>query len=149
MTLIKVFFIKFTNFLIKTNRKKMKRVTHIDEHIGKKLKLRRVNLGLSQAELGKLLNITFQQIQKYEKGVNRVSGGKIYELSKVLKVPVGYFYEGIDDDTKDSSEEYKEINYNDLNKEILVISRLLGTIESKEKKRNFLDVIKNLLKFMK
>jgi len=127
----------------------MKRVTHIDEHIGKKLKLRRVNLGLSQAELGKLLNITFQQIQKYEKGVNRVSGGKIYELSKVLKVPVGYFYEGIDDDTKDSSEEYKEINYNDLNKEILVISRLLGTIESKEKKRNFLDVIKNLLKFMK
>jgi len=127
----------------------MKRVTSVDAHVGRKLKLRRINLGLSQQELGKLLNITFQQIQKYEKGVNRVSSGKLYELSKVLKAPVTYFFEGIEEETSDSNEMYKAINYNDLNKEILVISRLLSTIDSKDKKRNLVDTIKNLIKFMK
>jgi len=129
--------------------KKQVRVTDIDRHVGKKLKLRRINLGLSQQELGKRMNITFQQIQKYEKGINRVSSGKLYELSKILKVPVGYFFEGIDDETSDSSEEYKAINYNNLNKEILVISRLLSGIKSKEKKRNLVETIRNLIKFMK
>lgn len=127
----------------------MKRVTNVDAHVGKKLKLRRINLGLSQQELGKLLNITFQQIQKYEKGVNRVSSGKLYELSKVLDAPVTYFFEGIEDESSDSNETYKKINYDELNKEILVISRLLSGIESKEKKRNLVDTIKNLIKFMK
>lgn len=127
----------------------MKRVTNIDAHVGKKLKLRRINLGLSQQELGKLLSITFQQIQKYEKGVNRVSSGKLYYLSKVLKVPVAYFFEGIDEDFNDSNEKYKNIDYSELNKEILVISRLLNTIEDKQKKKNLVDTIKNLIKFMK
>lgn len=126
----------------------MKRVTLVDAHVGKKLKLRRIKVGLSQGELGKILSITFQQIQKYEKGVNRVSAGRLYELSKVLKTPVTYFFEGIDDETSDSNEAYKAINYNDLNKEILVISRLLGTIKSKEKKRNLTEIIKHLIKFM-
>lgn len=127
----------------------MKRVTKIDEHVGKKLKLRRINFGLSQQELGKLLNITFQQIQKYEKGVNRVSSGKLYEFSKVLGVPVTYFFEGIDDKYSDSNETYKKINYDELNKEILVISRLLSSFKNKEKKKYLVDLIKNLINFMK
>ena len=89
----------------------MKRVTNIDAHVGRKLKLRRINLGLSQQELGKMLSITFQQIQKYEKGVNRISSGKLYELSKVLNTPVTYFFDGIEG--SDSNETYKNINYND------------------------------------
>lgn len=127
----------------------MKRVTKIDCHVGKKLKLRRVNLGLSQQKLGELLNITFQQIQKYEKGVNRVSGGRLYELSKILEVPVSYFFEGIDDDTKDSNEAYKKIDYDSLNKEILTISRLLRGIKSEKKKRHLIEMIKSNIKFLK
>jgi transcriptional regulator with XRE-family HTH domain len=127
----------------------MKRVTNVDAHVGKQLKLRRINLGLSQQELGSLLNITFQQIQKYEKGVNRISSGKLYEFSKALNIPVIYFFEGVDNDPSDKNVIDKDINYNDLNKEILVISRLLSGIESKEKKRNLVDTIKNLIKFMK
>ena len=60
-----------------------------------------------------------------------------------------YFFEGIEEESSDSNEAYKAIDYNALNKEILVISRLLSGIESKEKKRNLVDTIKNLIKFMK
>ena len=126
-----------------------KRVTKIDEHVGKKLKLIRIHLGLSQQELGRLIGITFQQIQKYEKGVNRISCGKIYELSRVLNIPVSYFFQGLDDKSENSNEKYENIDYDNLNKELLVISRLLKTIKSKERKRNFVDTIKNLIKFMK
>ena len=99
--------------------------------------------------MGELLNITFQQIQKYEKGVNRVSGGRLSELSKILDVPVSYFFEGIDDDTKDSNEAYKKIDYDSLNKEILTISRLLRGIKSEKKKRHLIEMIKSNIKFLK
>ena len=127
----------------------MKRDTNVDAHVGKKLKLIRVNLGYSQQELGRMLNITLQQIQKYEKGVNKISSGRLYKLSKALKVPVSYFFKGIDNDTQNSNEKYKNINFDDLNKEILIISRLLSGIKSKERKRYLVDTIKNLIKFMK
>jgi transcriptional regulator with XRE-family HTH domain len=127
----------------------MKRITNVDTHVGKKLKLRRVALGISQEELGNILGIAFQQVQKYEKGINRVSSGRLYCISKALNVPVNYFFEGIEDESLDSDNSYKQINYDELNKEILVISRLLNEINDKEKKRNLVDTIKNLIKFMK
>ena len=132
-----------------TKNNKMKRVTNIDAHVGKKLKLIRIERGYSQAEIGKMMNITFQQIQKYEKGDNRVSSGKLYEFSKILKVPVAYFFEDIDENEKSFNEEYKKIGYNKPNKEILVISRLLNTLEDKKKKQNLIETIKNLIKLMR
>jgi len=65
----------------------------IDIHVGARVKLRRMILGLSQEMLGKALGLTFQQIQKYEKGVNRIGASRIFELSKLLEVPVQYFYD--------------------------------------------------------
>jgi len=127
----------------------MKRVTTIDAHVGRRLKLRRINLGLSQQELGNLLNITFQQIQKYEKGINRISSGKLFEFSKALNIPVTYFFEDIEGESSNADEACKAVNYNDLNKEILVISRLLGTVESKDKRKNLINTIKDLIKFIK
>ena len=64
----------------------------IDVHVGARVKLRRMILGMSQETLGKSLGLTFQQIQKYEKGVNRIGASRIFELSKLLDVPIQYFY---------------------------------------------------------
>ena len=69
----------------------------IDVYVGNRLKLRREMLKISQAKLASLLGITFQQIQKYEKGANRMGASRIWDMALVLKVPVNYFYEGIDD----------------------------------------------------
>ena len=66
----------------------------IDRLVGQRLRWRRRELRLTQEKLGDLLNLTFQQVQKYEKGVNRISAGRLYEVAAVLGVPIGYFYDG-------------------------------------------------------
>ncbi|MEZ5892391.1 MAG: helix-turn-helix transcriptional regulator [Parvularculaceae bacterium] len=65
----------------------------IDVHVGSRVKLRRMILGMSQETLGKSLGLTFQQIQKYEKGVNRIGASRIYEMAQLLDVPVQFFYD--------------------------------------------------------
>ena len=65
----------------------------IDLHVGQRLKARRVMLGISQEKLGDSLGLTFQQIQKYERGANRISASRLYHLSKVLDAPVSFFFE--------------------------------------------------------
>lgn len=65
----------------------------VDVHVGKRLRLRRSMLGLSQDSLGKEIGVTFQQIQKYERGVNRIGSSRLYDFSRILTVPVGYFFE--------------------------------------------------------
>src|SRR5882724_2198567 len=65
-----------------------------DTHIGARIKMRRRQLGISQAELGDRLNLTFQQVQKYEKGTNRVGGSRMAEIAGILGVEVGFFYQG-------------------------------------------------------
>ena len=67
----------------------------IDAHIGARVRLRRLMLGMSQESLGGQLSLTFQQIQKYEKGVNRISARRLYALARALSVPVNYFFEGL------------------------------------------------------
>ncbi len=69
----------------------------IDRIVGQRVRWRRRELKLTQEKLGDLLDLTFQQVQKYEKGVNRISAGRLYEMSGVLGVPVTYFYDGAED----------------------------------------------------
>ena len=71
----------------------------IDLHVGKRLRLRRTLLGMSQEQLGAELNITFQQVQKYERGANRISSSRLWEVSQILDVPVSYFFDEMSDDT--------------------------------------------------
>ena len=68
----------------------------IDGVVGKHIRLRRLSKGLSQTELGKRVGVTFQQVQKYEKGVNRVGASRLLRIAEVLEVPVSYFFEGAD-----------------------------------------------------
>ena len=68
-------------------------VNPVDLYVGTRLKIRRSELGLSQNKIGELTGITFQQVQKYEKGQNRIGSSRLYEFAKILRVPVSYFFE--------------------------------------------------------
>lgn len=72
----------------------------IDVHVGARVRLRRTLLGMSQEKLGEAVNLTFQQIQKYERGANRIGASRMYELSRVLDVPVSFFFDDMPDDIK-------------------------------------------------
>ena len=80
-----------------------KAVTEIDVVVGARLRVRRLELDLSQQEVARKLGITFQQVQKYESGSNRMSAGRLKELSTILKVPVGYFFAEEDADSTGGS----------------------------------------------
>lgn len=67
----------------------------VDVYVGSRVRLRRTMLGMSQEKLGELLGLTFQQVQKYERGTNRVSASRLYDLARVLQVPVSHFFEGM------------------------------------------------------
>jgi len=75
----------------------------IDVHVGNRLRTRRTLLGLSQMALAEAIGLTFQQIQKYEKGANRMGASRLYDLSQVLGVDIDYFFEGMDQATKQAS----------------------------------------------
>ena len=88
---------------------------NFNKHLGSKLKLRRLALGLTQTKVAKAINVTFQQIQKYEKGTNGVSSIRLLQLSNYLKVPIDYFFKDFSE-YLNNSEKPKEapitINYN-------------------------------------
>jgi transcriptional regulator with XRE-family HTH domain len=66
----------------------------VDKHVGSRVRMRRMMLGMSQEKLGDALDITFQQVQKYEKGTNRISASRLQHISHILQVPVAFFFEG-------------------------------------------------------
>ncbi|MCX7281268.1 MAG: helix-turn-helix transcriptional regulator [Alphaproteobacteria bacterium] len=72
-----------------------KQVNPIDIQVGNRVRIRRMLIGMSQEKLGDMLGLTFQQVQKYEKGVNRIAAGRLFEVARILNVPVDFFYEGV------------------------------------------------------
>jgi transcriptional regulator with XRE-family HTH domain len=70
----------------------------IDDHVGARIRERRIMLGLTQQQLAAMIGVTYQQAHKYERGINRVSAGRLYEIARVLNAPITYFYDGIGDD---------------------------------------------------
>jgi len=66
----------------------------IDKHVGSRVRMRRMMLGMSQGKLGNALGLTFQQVQKYEKGTNRIGASRLQQISHILQVPVSFFFEG-------------------------------------------------------
>ena len=84
-------------------------------HLGKKLRMRRLSLGLTQTKVAEAINVTFQQIQKYEKGTNGVSSIRLLQLSNYLKVPISYFFEDFSEylvNLEKSKEGHMNVNYN-------------------------------------
>jgi transcriptional regulator with XRE-family HTH domain len=74
------------------------RTQDIDHHVGARVRERRIMLGFTQQQLADLIGVTYQQAHKYERGINRISAGRLYEIGHVLSVPVNYFFEGLDGD---------------------------------------------------
>jgi transcriptional regulator with XRE-family HTH domain len=75
----------------------------IDVHVGARVRLRRTLLGMSQEKLGEALGLTFQQVQKYERGANRIGASRLYDLARVLDVTVSYFFEEMNEDVMAAS----------------------------------------------
>ena len=115
----------------------------LNQHLGKKLRLRRTSLGLTQTQVAKAINVTFQQIQKYEKGTNGVSSNRLMQLSQFLKVPIIYFYEDY--------KEFKDVNSSDDTNDDLNYSFLSRTFSSLSKiqKEKILQILNNTSKFEK
>jgi transcriptional regulator with XRE-family HTH domain len=112
-------------------------------HLGKKLRMRRLSLGLTQTKVAQAINVTFQQIQKYEKGTNGVSSNRLMQLSQFLKVPIIYFFEDF--------KEFKDINSNEYTNDDLNYSFLTRTFSSLSKlqKEKILQILNNTAKFEK
>ena len=114
-----------------------------NKHLGSKLKLRRLALGLTQTKVAKAINVTFQQIQKYEKGTNGVSSIRLLQLSNYLKVPISYFFEDYSEyliNIEKSKEGHLTVNYNFLMK---LYSEL--TSEQKVKFNKALEISSNFI----
>ena len=112
-------------------------------HLGKKLRMRRLSLGLTQTKVAQAINVTFQQIQKYEKGTNGVSSNCLMQLSQFLKVPIIYFFEDY--------KEFKDINAGDETNDDLNYSFLSRTFSSlsRTQKEKILQILNNTSKFEK
>ena len=112
-------------------------------HLGKKLRLRRLSLGLTQTKVAQAINVTFQQIQKYEKGTNGVSSNRLMQLSQFLNVPIIYFFEDF--------KEFKDINTEEMSNDDLNYSFLSRTFSSlsKTQKEKILQILNNTVKFEK
>ena len=110
-------------------------------HLGKKLRMRRLSLGLTQTKVAQAINVTFQQIQKYEKGTNGVSSSRLLQLSQFLKVPIVYFYEDFKD-YKDEKEKIEGSSSDDLNYSFL--TKTFTTL-SKSQKEKILQVLRNTI----
>ena len=106
-------------------------------HLGKKLRMKRLSLGLTQTKVAQAINVTFQQIQKYEKGTNGVSSSRLMQISQYLKVPIAFFYEEFKD--------YKNITDSEIISDDLNYSFLTKTFSSlsKEQKDKILQVLRS------
>jgi transcriptional regulator with XRE-family HTH domain len=83
--------------LERVEKDKEHRPSPIDVHVGSRVRLRRTLLGMSQERLGEALGLTFQQVQKYERGVNRIGASRLFDLARVLDVPIGFFFDDMPD----------------------------------------------------
>ncbi len=134
----------------------------IDIHVGNRIKLRRTLLGLSQEKMAGLLGLTFQQIQKYERGSNRVGASRLWDISRVLEVPMGFFFEDMPIDTACQSprmfsipesgltcfaEEKEDFNTDPMSRqETLELVRAYYKIQNRKTARQMLDLMVALSK---
>lgn len=129
-----------------------RRPNPIDAHVGSRVRLRRMLLGVSQEKLGEQLGLTFQQIQKYEKGVNRIGASRLWDLSRVLNVPIQYFYDeaviadGAAAGPPGIEETASETYFADFltSRESVELNKAFARIEDARTRRAILDLVRSL-----
>ena len=122
----------------------------VDIHVGRRLRLKRTFLGLSQEAVGKQIGVTFQQIQKYERGINRMGASRLYDFAKALGIQVSYFFEGFGDyvmedgtalaaaEPNATSFEHEDVN----NRETLEVMRAYYRIKNPALRKRVVELIK-------
>jgi transcriptional regulator with XRE-family HTH domain len=126
---------------------KTKRIEPTDEYVGKRIRQRRMMLDVSQSGLGDALGLTFQQVQKYEKGTNRVSASKLQTIANFLKVPVSFFFEGSPADPNGGRKTASpEFTFADLlaTSDGVALCTAFDKIESKAVRRSVVSLIETL-----
>lgn len=117
----------------------------VDRRIGQRVKQRRLEMGMSQERLAELLGVTFQQIQKYEKGANRIAASRLFDLSGALGVAISYFYEGLTATAGGVAEEGQDFVYDMLaTPEGQQLLQIFGTIRSPKIRRRVVDLVRAL-----
>ena len=134
---------------------------YVDKYVGKQLRNRRTLLGLSQEKLANSVGITFQQVQKYERGTNRISSSRLYSFSKVLDVSIDYFYDGIENGEKrpsgmsDNEQEAFKSKSSNIpenifsEKETLALIKIYYSVEDEEKRKDMMRLLKTMAKSLK
>ena len=122
----------------------------IDVHVGSRVRVRRTLLGMSQGKLGAALGLTFQQIQKYEKGANRIGSSRLYRLSRILDVPVAFFFDELPGDVSaeaeglaDSGQESFEPDRLARQETLQLVRAYYGISDSRLRKRIF-ELVKSI-----
>src|ERR1700752_1801014 len=113
--------------------------THVDKELGGKIRIRRTEIKMSQAELGAKLNVSFQQIQKYEKGINRVSVNRLTQIAEALGVPVMFFY----GDKSKAEGEVETLLALDAHFSLRLL-RAYATVKSRNVQRRFVDLMETI-----
>jgi len=128
----------------------------VDVHVGNRIRLRRTLLGMSQEKLGEAIGLTFQQVQKYERGANRVGASRLWDLSRVLEVPVSWFYEEMGEEVANMSPRHVTLDAEDLaaedddpmgRRETLELVRAYYRITDPTVRRKVYDLTKALAAF--
>ena len=139
--------------MAKEKRKTKGTPDSVDVHVGQRLRVRRSLLGLSQEKLAEAIGLTFQQIQKYERGMNRISAGRLFQFSRILEVPVAYFFENLGEAAANQSmafgmadNDQEEFSSEDLmqNKETLDLIRMYYSIEDVRLRKDIFKFIKSM-----
>ena len=137
--------------------KKKGRANSVDENVGMQLRQRRSLLGLSQEKLAEQVGITFQQIQKYENGANRISASRLYEFSRVLDIPVTFFFENSNDSNTRSAIGFAENDQAAFEgpedvmkrKETLELIRVYYSIENPKLRKDLFKLVKSMAENLK
>lgn len=114
----------------------------VDIHVGARLRLRRTLVGMSQGQLGSFVGISFQQVQKYERGINRMGASRLYQFANLLFVPVSYFFDEIEDQEEISKPTIgEELFYS---RETLTMVRAYYAIPDKKQREKIVSLIKTM-----
>lgn len=120
----------------------------IDLHVGTRIRMRRLLMNMSQEKLGDSLGVTFQQVQKYERGTNRVGASRLWDISRVLDVPVSFFYDGLDNNfeyTQAAEYDQMPIIYDFINSsDGVAFAKAVAQIKNKAVRRQLLELARSL-----
>lgn len=125
----------------------------IDVHVGSRLRMRRMLVGMSQEKLGESLEVTFQQVQKYERGANRISASRLFDISHILDVPVQYFFDDIKPARRRKKSQRRKhvdtaqvVNFLSTSDGALLI-RTFSEIDNAQIRRNIIDLVKSISEY--